>query len=323
MTFDTTYASKPCGAILIGGKFLISALAFFALSFFGTGLNAAIWTVKHLTGDEDSGVSSALTYTCAVNVHGTEDKVVNGVTFKANSGTSGEGWAITQNFQTQHNGQASTVGGVIGEVLSNRMRYNGDPQKLKLTGLTPGQSYIFSIYNQAWSEGENRTAVLSLDAADETVTVNQGEFSTMPQDGQLVQCHYIADESEVEFTVDPLTDATWHLYAFSNAVSPPLLPVSSIDKSNPLQPTVMMEWKAGVTEFTSEDILANNATVSDFQEISSTKYNTRNADPIVSSTTGYRDEISVPQLRQTPFNLSQPTSGKLSAPRTFSLQPGQ
>ena len=61
MTFDTTYASKPCGAILMAGKYPISALAFFALSFFGTGLNAATWTVKHLTGDEDSGVSSALT----------------------------------------------------------------------------------------------------------------------------------------------------------------------------------------------------------------------------------------------------------------------
>ena len=38
MTFDTTYASKPCGAILMTGKYLISALAFFALSFFGTAL---------------------------------------------------------------------------------------------------------------------------------------------------------------------------------------------------------------------------------------------------------------------------------------------
>ena len=39
--------------------------------------------------DADSGVSSDLDYTCAVNVHGTEDKVVNGVTFTASSDTSG------------------------------------------------------------------------------------------------------------------------------------------------------------------------------------------------------------------------------------------
>ena len=98
MTVDTMFASKLRGASLMAGNYPISALAFFALSFFATGLNAATWTVKHLTGDEDSGVSSQRIYTCAVNVHGTEDKVVNGVTFKAESGTSGDGWAITQNF---------------------------------------------------------------------------------------------------------------------------------------------------------------------------------------------------------------------------------
>ena len=42
------------------------------------------WKVNHLTGDEDSGVSSTYNYTCAVNVYGSSDKLVNGVTFKAN-----------------------------------------------------------------------------------------------------------------------------------------------------------------------------------------------------------------------------------------------
>ena len=138
---------------------LLLGLAAFAL--WSTKADAATWTVKHLTGDEDSGVSSELIYTCAVNVHGTEDKVVNGVTFKAESGTSGQGWEISQNFQATHNGQTSTVGGKIGEVLSNRMRYNGDPQKLKMTGLTPGETYVFTIYNQAWDVGETRTATVS------------------------------------------------------------------------------------------------------------------------------------------------------------------
>ena len=55
MTVDTMFASKLRGASLKAGNYQISALAFFALSFFATGLNAATWTVKHLTGDEDSG----------------------------------------------------------------------------------------------------------------------------------------------------------------------------------------------------------------------------------------------------------------------------
>ena len=85
------------------------------------------------------------------------------------------------------------------------MRFNGDPQKLKMTGLTPGETYVFALYNQAWSIGENRTAILSLDAAEETITVNQGEFGAKNQDGLLVECEYVANDTEVEFTIDPTT----------------------------------------------------------------------------------------------------------------------
>jgi formylglycine-generating enzyme required for sulfatase activity len=241
------------------------------LTLSSTQLNAASWTVTHLTGDSDSGVSSELVYTCAVNVHGTEDKVVNGVTFKAESGTSGQGWEISQNFQTQHNGETSTVGGKIGEVLSNRMRFNGDPQKLKMTGLTPGETYVFTLYNQAFSVGETRTATLSLDAADETLTVNQDEYSSMSQDGLLVQCEYVADDTDVEFTLDPQTVATWHLYGFSNAVSPRLHPSFHLDHTNPSEPVATLEWKAGTSGFTVDDISVVNGTISDFQVISPTK----------------------------------------------------
>ena len=53
-------------------------------------------------GDEDSGVSSTYNYTCAVNVYGSSDKLVNGVTFKANTGTSGC-WQIISGFH-KHTG---------------------------------------------------------------------------------------------------------------------------------------------------------------------------------------------------------------------------
>ena len=235
-------------------------------------LRPAIWAVSHLTGDADSLVDSELQYTCAVNVHGTEDKVVNGVTFVAESGTSGTGWEITENFQTQHNGQGSTVTGMIGEVLSNRMRFNGDPQKLKMKNLVPGETYIFSIYNQAWGVGETRTATLSLDAAAETIFVNQGQFASEAQDGQLVQCTYMALGSEVEFTVDPDTNATWHLYGFSNSLSNPLLPIFYTDETDPTAQVATLEWQGDVTEFTIDDIQLTNATASNFQEVDAQKH---------------------------------------------------
>ena len=265
----TKSAIERTGGLCLLVKAFLLGSALFTLS--TSHLTAATWTVTHLTGDSDSGVSSELVYTCAVNVHGTEDKVVNGVTFKAESGTSGEGWEISQNFQATHNGRTSTVGGKIGEVLSNRMRYNGDPQKLKMTGLTPGETYVFTIYNQAWDVGETRTAILSLDATDETITANQGEFSTMAQDGQLVQCVYVADDTDVEFTVDPQTIATWHLYGFSNAVFPRLVPTLNLDNTNPAEQLATLEWKVDTTDFTVEDISVVKATISDFQVISPRK----------------------------------------------------
>ena len=101
--------------------------------------------VSHLTGDADSGVSSAFSYTCAVNAYGSQDKVVNGVTFKAETGTHGAGWQIIQNFSSGHSGQNSSVNGKIGEVLDNRMRYNGSPGKILLSGLTPGKPYALCL----------------------------------------------------------------------------------------------------------------------------------------------------------------------------------
>ena len=124
------------------------------------------WKVSHLTGDEDSGVSSTYNYTCAVNVYGSSDKLVNGVTFKANTGTSGPGWQIISGFHKGHEGQNSTVNGGIGQVLDNRMRYDGNPQKILLTGLTPGKPYVFAFYNQAW-DSSNKSSKLSCSAISE------------------------------------------------------------------------------------------------------------------------------------------------------------
>ena len=85
--------------------------------------------------DEDSGVSSTYNYTCAMNVYGSSDKLVNGVTFKANTGTSGRVGKLYLAF-TKGTKRNSTVNGGLG-VLDNRMRYDGNPQKILLTGLLP------------------------------------------------------------------------------------------------------------------------------------------------------------------------------------------
>ena len=174
------------------------------------------WTSTHLTGDEDSGVSSDYNYTCSVNVNGS-NKTVNGVTFIGSSATSGSGWEITGGFSSTYNGENSTVGGQMGSLLSDGFRFDGNPQKVKLTGLTVGRIYVFSLYNQAWGGGTSRISKVSSTFFEEVVSINQDKFGGQSQDGHLVRCKYTANASEVEFSFTrDGSGGSWHLYAFSN-----------------------------------------------------------------------------------------------------------
>ena len=176
------------------------------------------WTSSNLTGDSDSGISSAHTYTIAVNPRGTTE-VVNGVTFSGtgNSEYSGSLWEITAGLNNAYvTSQNSSVAGKIGDILDDSFFFDGDPQKLKVKGLTHGKKYVFSLFSQAFGS-ENRTCVLSCSDLSGSLTINQNHYNSSSQDGLLVECTYIADGTEAEFTIDPaVSNTSWHLYAFAN-----------------------------------------------------------------------------------------------------------
>ena len=94
-----------------------------------------------------------------------------------------------------------------------------------MTGLTDGQAYVFAFYNQAW--GSIRNFDVSCSDLAGSIRVNQDQYHSNTFDGLLVECTYIADGTEAEFTFDPVTNSTLHLYAFSNrvATSQPQTPV--------------------------------------------------------------------------------------------------
>ena len=121
--------------------------------------------------------------------------------------------------ETTHNSNGSSVGGQIGQVLSNGFRYNGDPQKIKVTGLTNGQFYQFTLYSQSWGNTEGRQATITSTDADGSIIAYQ-DFDTVP-DGLIVECYYKATGTEAEFTVNPEPGSTWHIYGFSNRVAGP------------------------------------------------------------------------------------------------------
>jgi hypothetical protein len=183
------------------------------------------WKSSQLTDDINSGIDASRVYTCAVNINGS-DKIINGVSFSGESGLSGKGWEITSGFQSKNGSQQSTVNGQIGDMLSDGMRFGGNPQKIKLTGLTIGKKYVFTLYSQAWGSETTREALITNSDSLRHITVNQNTYTSSASDGILVECTYFAGSTTTEFTIDPSSAATWHLYAFSNYETSSLLTLS-------------------------------------------------------------------------------------------------
>ena len=141
--------------------------------------------------------------------------MVGGVTFTGEEETHGQGWEITDGFTNLSTSQQSTVNGKIGKILSDGMRWNGESQKIKLTGLTTGKKYVFSLYSQAWGTGVKKV-IISCSDLDESLTINQNIFGASQNDGLLIECTYIAQSVSTEFSIEQISGGTWHLYAFSN-----------------------------------------------------------------------------------------------------------
>ena len=102
-------------------------------------------------------------------------------------------------------------------MLSDGMRFGGNPQKVKLTGLTIGKNYVFNLYSQAWgTETATMEAFITNSDSLLNITVNQNSYTSSTNDGILVECTYFAGSTTTEFTIAPTSSSSWHLYAFSN-----------------------------------------------------------------------------------------------------------
>ncbi len=122
--------------------------------------NDAIFSSGAFTGDGDSGVTSAKipAYTALANIIG-GDVTVNSATFVGSGGAlSGTGWdlaGVPNNFGS--GGIHQALGGAQIANLFAGFQYGGNPGVATLSGLTTGQTYVATFYNQAWGLGDNRT----------------------------------------------------------------------------------------------------------------------------------------------------------------------
>ncbi len=196
-------------ALITGIASLLAAHAGFAAD--------ATFSSGAITGDADSGVSTGKTYTAIANIIG-NNVTVNGATFIGSGTTepaslSGTGWALS-GVGNQFGGggnHTTTFGGSAIANLFDGFQYNGNPGTLTMSGLTAGQTYVTTLYNEAWGLGANRT---------QTVTSTEGASIVYNEDAleaSVLRYTFVATGATTVLNFAPqIANNTMHFYGVSN-----------------------------------------------------------------------------------------------------------
>ncbi len=191
-----------------------SICALVCASLGASALAADSFTIDLFSGNADSGVDFGRTYTAIGNILG-GDIIVNGATFLG-TGTSGTGWALNDTPNGfGGGGNHSGLGESIAS-LFDAFQYGGNPAHLTVSGLTAGQVYQATFYNQAWGLGDNRTQSITSNLAGSTASIVYNEDAS-----KLSLLHYTftADgtgSATLGFVINNGTNASMHFYGFSN-----------------------------------------------------------------------------------------------------------
>ena len=201
------------------------------------------------TGDADSGVSNSKIYTAIGNIVG-GDVTVNGATFLG-TGLSGTGWALTgvpNNFGGGGN-HTTTFGGSVIDDLFDGFQYNGSPGTMTMSGLTIGQTYVTTFYNEAWGLGADRT---------QTVTSTEGASIAYNEDAleaSVLKYTFVATGSTTVLNFAPqIANNTMHFYGVSN---------EQVFTGNTWSPTSGNSWGTAANWSSSvQNAIGSNATFS-------------------------------------------------------------
>ena len=188
--------------------------------------NGAYSVKGAFTGDVDSGVTSAKTYTHALNFNGSAT-TVNGVTFQP-AGTTGSNFKLefldsataTPGTAGSVQGFPNTLSGGMNELASSFYYSYGDSnggQRLTLTGLTGGVTYTTTFYAVGYgSVGERKEMIF--DSLGGSVTLDENASGN--GNGFTFSRTFTATSDSITFTFKPLTPPhSFHQYALTNEVA--------------------------------------------------------------------------------------------------------
>lgn len=183
---------------------------------FAGAVQAGTFAFTEFTGDSDSGISSAKTYTHLLDFNGV-GTTINGVAFSAlGSVTSGADWTTT-GIDRFHSGSGGRVSGNSDSMLDNFVFNNSaesgshTPMTLTLTGLTAGTTYTGTFYGLSW--GGDRLVTVSTSDGATSSTYNENDY-----DGSLLSYTYTADSTSMTFTVASPGSSAYFMAGFTNEV---------------------------------------------------------------------------------------------------------
>jgi fibronectin-binding autotransporter adhesin len=166
--------------------------------------------------DTNVGLSTNKTYQNNANINGGA-LTINGVAFAAGGTTSGTNWSLTGAGTSFASGNGNnSVGGQLGSLIDN-FTYGGNPSAvLSLTGLTPGQTYVFTNYDAAYGAAGGRV-MTTITGSDGGSISNFDENGAGNGNGQLLRYTFVANAAAESLTFTVANGAnTFHFYGFSN-----------------------------------------------------------------------------------------------------------
>ncbi|HUT33013.1 MAG TPA: LamG domain-containing protein [Planctomycetota bacterium] len=209
-----TRLRQVCGVVAVAALLCVA----------GPVVTAGVFTYSAFTGDADCGISSSKTYTHAVDYNG-PGETINGVAFIAGP-RNGTNYTLAGAGSAYPNNANNAVGDT-NTLLRNF--YYGTGASLTLTGLTPGNTYATTFYNETWEAAGGR--VVDITASDGGSVRFDQDFSntTGTNNPNLLQYTYTAATPSLTFSFSPLVSGnTFHHYGFSNELVSSAPPPSGI-----------------------------------------------------------------------------------------------
>lgn len=187
-----------------------------------TTASASLGSKVFFADDAGTGISTAKTYTHALDFVAGGTTVVNGVAF-TDAGVSGANWNLggLAGNPTAGNGATGATGDI--STLLTSFYYNGNPAQLTLTGLTPNATYETHLYQRNWGGDRSQFFTINAGTATGVGFADEEDPSGTPS---YLPIRYTTDGSgSVTISTYQVGAGTYHWYGLTNELITTVAPI--------------------------------------------------------------------------------------------------